>query len=176
MLITNAPADLNNIDDDGVDTFIEADGQPIRYTTSSNRTTDLDIGHHNVSDLLESLSLEQRAYYSRKYDQRAPEQVATREGVIMTWEKPAAATLRHMRYRSELTRQVFYVASPEGVCDLNGMPVALPELIAGRSLRIKGGNLSASSSSMAASTALDHLRFRTSSNAVPLASPYSMDF
>jgi hypothetical protein len=130
MLITNA-----SVNDD-VDAVLETDDQSMHYAPHSNRTTQLDIGHHNVSDLLESLSLEQRAYYSRKYDQRAPEQVATREGVIMTWEKPAAATLRHMRYRSELTRQIFYVASPEGVCDLNGMSVALPELIAGRSLRI----------------------------------------
>ena len=35
---------------------------------------------------------------------------------------------------------------------------------------------SARSGSMASSTASDHLRFRTSSNAVPLASPYSMIF
>ena len=131
MLISNAP-----LDDDDREAVFEADNQAVRYTPQSNRTTQLDIGHHNVSDLLESLSLEQRAYYSRKYDQRAPEQVATREGVIMTWERPAEATLRHMRYRAELTGQTYYVASPEGVCDLYDAPIALPELLAGRSLRI----------------------------------------
>ena len=47
---------------------------------------------------------------------------------------------------------------------------------AGLSLRISGGRQPASSGSMASMTALDHLRLRTSSNAVPLASPYSMIF
>ena len=47
---------------------------------------------------------------------------------------------------------------------------------AGRSLRISCGNLPARSGSIASIAALDHLRLRTSSNAVPLASPYSITF
>ncbi len=96
----------------------------------------IDIGHHNVSDLLESLSLEQRSAYGHKYDQRAPEQVATRDGLIMTWDRPAQATLRHMRYRAELARQHIHVVSPEGTFDLNGYRRDLHTLIGERAVRI----------------------------------------
>ncbi|MHB8626647.1 MAG: hypothetical protein ACYDBJ_05415 [Aggregatilineales bacterium] len=96
----------------------------------------LDVGHHNVSDLLESLSPEQRTHYGHKYDQRAPEQVATREGLIMTWDRPAAATFRHMRYRAELARQHIHVVSPTGAFDLDGQPIDLRALIGGRPLRV----------------------------------------
>ena len=44
------------------------------------------------------------------------------------------------------------------------------------SLSLTGGILPANSGSIASSTALDQLRFRTSSKAVPLASPYSITF
>ncbi len=96
----------------------------------------LDIGHHNVSDLLESLSVQERAMYGTKYDQRAPEQVATGEGLIMTWERPAIATFKHMRYRAELARQHIHVVSPVGAFDLAGLPVSLPGLLRDRALRV----------------------------------------
>jgi hypothetical protein len=96
----------------------------------------LDVGHHNVSDLLESLLPEQRADYGHKYDQRAPEQVASRNGLIMTWEQPAAATLRHMRYRAELSRQNIHVVSPKGTFNLDGQQVDLDRLIGGQKLRV----------------------------------------
>jgi hypothetical protein len=96
----------------------------------------LDIGHHNVSDLLESLSAEQRTNYGIKYDQRAPEQVITPHGLIMTWERPASATLRHIRYRAELSRQTIHVVSPHGTFDLHGNPVDLHTLTAGQDLRV----------------------------------------
>ncbi len=41
---------------------------------------------------------------------------------------------------------------------------------------ISGGSLPARSGSIASRTAPDHFRLRTSSNAVPLASPYSIVF
>src|ERR1035441_6434153 len=47
---------------------------------------------------------------------------------------------------------------------------------AGRSLRINEGSLPASSGSIALRAASDHFLLRTSSSAVPLASPYSMVF
>src|SRR5579859_184225 len=100
------------------------------------KSSTLDVGHHNVSDSLESLSPEQRIHYGHKYDQRAPEQVATREGLIMTWGRPAAATFRHMRYRAELARQHVHVVSPEGAFDLDGRAIDLNTLIGGRSLRV----------------------------------------
>ena len=46
----------------------------------------------------------------------------------------------------------------------------------GRSLEINGGSLSRSPASIARSASSDHWRVLTSSNAVPLASPYSMTF
>ncbi len=98
--------------------------------------TALDIGHHNVSDLLESLSSAERAMYGIKYDQRAPEQVATREGLIMTWERPAEPTLKHMRYRAELARQTIHVVSPMGAFDLGGLPVDLEQIVQNRAVRI----------------------------------------
>lgn len=107
-----------------------------RVADESHQQTTLDVGHHNVSDLLESLSPEQRADYGHKYDQRAPEQVATREGLIMTWERPATATLRHMRYRAEIARQTIHVVSPACTCDLYGQNVELEDIVGGRSLRV----------------------------------------
>jgi|GEM_PF-1024654 len=104
-------------------------------TTAYAQTT-LDVGHHNVSDLLESLTPTERANYGRKYDQRAPEQISTDEGLIMTWERPATATLKHMRYRTELTGQKIHVVTPQGTFDLNGLPVSLKHLVGGRALRV----------------------------------------
>lgn len=103
---------------------------------SPDAYTVLDVGHHNVSDLLESLSNEERAMYGNKYDQRAPEQVATPEGLIMTWERPTAATLRHMRYRTELSRQHIHVVSPNGAYNLRGESIDLQQVINGRAVRI----------------------------------------
>ena len=98
--------------------------------------TAVDIGHHNVSDLLESLSLEQRITYARKYDQRAPEQVSTHTGVIMTLSRPEPATLSHMRYRAELACQTLSVVTPDGALDLDGCPFDLGKLLIGRAVRV----------------------------------------
>lgn len=98
--------------------------------------TALDVGHHNVSDLLESLQPEQRADYGHKYDQRAPEQVSSHHGLIMTWDQPAVSTLRHMRYRAELSRQTIHVVSPKGTFNLDGQQVDLGQLIGGQTLRV----------------------------------------
>ena len=52
--------------------------------------------------------------------------------------------------------------------------VADDNVPAGWSLEINGGNFPANSGSIALITASDQRRFFTSSNAVPLASPYSI--
>ena len=61
-------------------------------------------------------------------------------------------------------------------CRPSCLAVEACKLPAGWSLEMRGGSLPASSGSMASIAALDHLRLRTSSRAVPLASPYSMTF